>query len=141
MTKLERQKENVRIMMSELLEQLVSFAALIIFTLLEGLYLFILVELHEPADTFREHFALCPLKIVILLTGVSFLLLNLLTVTGFIVTHAYATVKMLKKTLRREIPRKRNGSSTAPSTTGRGRAAASLSRPPSLELNCACSGA
>ncbi len=43
MTKLERQKEAVRIMTSELLEQLVSFASLIIFTLLEGLYLLILV--------------------------------------------------------------------------------------------------
>ncbi len=141
MTKLERQKEAVRIMTSELLEQLVSFASLIILTLLEGLYLLILVELHEPADSFREHFALCPLKIVIMLTGVSFLLLNLLTVTGFIVTHAYATVKMLKKTLRKVVPQKRNGGSTAPSPTEVGKAAASFALSPSMELNSPCSGA
>jgi hypothetical protein len=94
--------------LTELSEQLISFLILIIGTLLEGIYLYLLVRLHEPVDAYIDKFSLCPLKITIFIIGLSFLGLNLFTVFTFVIIHSHETFKILKKTFKKPRSRKHN---------------------------------
>ena len=92
----------------ELIEQLIAFLALIIGTLLEGVYLYVLVRIHEPVDEYMEqNSSLCPLKITVFIIGFSFLGLNLITVATFVAIHTRENLRLLKKTFKKPAVRKR----------------------------------
>jgi len=109
-----RYRETAHRKIGELSEQFISFLALIVWTLLEGVYLYLLVRLHEPADQFIDKFSLCPLKITIVITGFCFLGVNLLTVSSFVIIHSYETIKVLKKAFKKPRPRKHSGNLRPP---------------------------
>lgn len=98
----------------ELSEQFISFAALIIWTSLEGFYLYLLVRIHEPVDKYIDKSPLCPVKLTIVIMGVAFLGLNLLTVSTFVVIHSHETFKVLKKTFKKKRSPKHNSNLRTP---------------------------
>lgn len=101
-------RKRVHSRLGELSEQIFSFLTLIIGTLLEGIYLYLLVRLHEPVDAYIDKFSLCPLKITVFIIGLSFLGLNLFTVFTFVIVHSHETFRILKKTLKKPRSRKSN---------------------------------
>jgi len=110
-TPIARQVREIKIKMLELVEELSSFFKLIILTLVESCYLYIVATLHEPIDHYVEHSRLCPMKIAVLIIGGSFLFLNIVIVLGFVAIQTLATIRVVKSAFTKERGKTRNGAS------------------------------
>ena len=96
MTPISRQLNKTKLKMVELIEELSSFFKLIVLTLVESLYIYIFIKVHQPFDAYREHSPWCPMKIAILTIGFSLLFLNALIVIAFVATQTLAIMRNLK---------------------------------------------
>ena len=96
MTPISQQLNRTKLKMVELVEELSSFFKLILLTLVEALFIYIFIRVHQPFDGFREHSAFCPMKIAILTIGFSLMFLNTLIVIAFVATQTLAIIRGLK---------------------------------------------
>lgn len=102
MTKFTRHVNAIKEKIAKLGDELFSFLSLMILSSVEALFLFLFVRVHESVHDHFDHLGhspLCPLKIAIVIMGLSFLLLNVVIVVAFVTNHIVATIGNLRSAL------------------------------------------
>lgn len=94
-----RRMNGIKKEIAKLGHELFAFVCLIMLSSVEVLFLSIFVKIHDPVHDKLDHSPLCPLKIAIVIMGLSFLLLNVLMVLAFVINHSVSTIRSLRSAI------------------------------------------